>query len=218
MNETLSPNLEYIRRSSRRAALVTLVSGLVLVTSLVFSWSQIRSLDQKLEIKRSEIGELDKVITQKQSKIKELNNELRLISKTTAPETTKTLPARVYIHIADEKQRKMAEAAAAQLRATGYIVPGIEYVGHVGPTPTQVRYFRRNDEQGTALKGILTALQERGIEASPQYISGYSTIGLGHFELWFGTNATRAVENPWIDRFGLSSLRCTRFTPADKPA
>jgi hypothetical protein len=102
------------------------------------------------------------------------------------------LPSRVFLDIANESQRPKAEIIAARLRSAGYIVPkigGIVSVGTLAPKRTQLRYFRRSDEQGPDLPGILKTLQQSDIDAHPQYVppNTPSAVRSGQFELWFGT-------------------------------
>jgi hypothetical protein len=158
-----------------------------------------------LEVKRNESTKLDAEIKSKQAEIArleanrdQLNDFIRLIPKTQMQSTitghvaaAQKLPARVYLHIADERQRKAADAAAARLRAAGFLVPEIENVGRKAPKPTQLRYFQRGDEQEAELQRIQQALQEGGVAARPQYVPPASGTRARprHFEIWFGTEA-----------------------------
>lgn len=205
MSDPLQINLERMGQSSRRAAVLTLVSGLIVLGSLGFSMFQIQTLDRELEAKRDESAKLDAAIQNKQAEIArleanrdQLNDFIRLIPKSQMQSTitghvaaAQKLPARVYLHIADEGQRKAADAAAARLRAAGFLVPEIENVGRKAPKPTQLRFFQRGDEQDAELYQIEKALREGGVEAQRQYVPPTSGARARprHFEIWFGTEA-----------------------------
>jgi hypothetical protein len=58
-----------------------------------------------------------------------------------------TSPRRVYLHIAAESQRPLANQLAASLRAAGYLVPGVENVGETrSPRATEIRFFNEDDQ------------------------------------------------------------------------
>lgn len=198
------PELHEVRRSARTATLLTLVSGLVVLGSLVYGAFQIRSLDTALADRHKQIDGLDRDIAAKKTALQGLEtrvSDLNAVVAAIPPEQVKqalsnpsvdtsSLPARVYIHIAREDQRQAAEKAAASLRTAGFIVPGIEYVGNKAPNPSQVRYFQRADESGSDLPRIVQTLHAAGVQANGQYVSlPSSTARPRHFELWFGKDA-----------------------------
>ena len=205
MSDPMQLNLERMGQSSRPAAVLTLISGLIVLGSLAFSMFQIHTLDTELEAKRGESAKLDAAIQSKQAEIArleanrdQLNDFIRLIPKTQMQSTitghvaaAQKLPARVYVHIAEEGQRKAADAAAARMRAAGFLVPEIENVGRKAPKPTQLRYFQRGDEQEAELDRIEKALREGGVKVRRQYVPPASGTRARprHFEVWFGTEA-----------------------------
>ena len=68
------------------------------------------------------------------------------------------------------------------------MVPGIEFVGLNSPRSSQVRYFRRNEAAERDVPAIVSLLREAGIEAEPQYISGFEDKlkATRHYEIWLG--------------------------------
>lgn len=98
------------------------------------------------------------------------------------------LPARVYFHIRDERQRSIAEDFKSKLeqQGLGLVVPGIERLD-VGPTRTsELRFFREVDRAEADRIG--QALRDEGVsDVTVKKIPGYeesTMIRPRHFELW----------------------------------
>jgi hypothetical protein len=95
-----------------------------------------------------------------------------------------SLSPRIYIHIRSEADRRAAQWLAEQLKARGYLVPGIERLVDFGPASSQLRYFRKTDD--VSARQILNALQGLGVNVTLQYTSGFSDrVEPFHYELWF---------------------------------
>lgn len=97
----------------------------------------------------------------------------------------------VFLHIADESQRKRATEIGKKLQAQGYVVPGVENVRERAPKMgTQLRFFRRNDEGAADINGIMAVLKGENIEAQPVTLSlkyaGSATAR--QYEIWFGAD------------------------------
>ncbi len=93
---------------------------------------------------------------------------------------------RIYLHIRDEKNRTAARQISSRLSANGYVIPGIERLVDVGPSSSQLRYFRKSEE--SEARKIAEFLKSIGVNAELQYISGYensAVIQPQHYELWF---------------------------------
>lgn len=101
------------------------------------------------------------------------------------PTPSANIKPRVYFHIKREAQRSQAHRAAAALSAKGDIeVPGIQKLD-VGPSSTELRFFRRSEE-AEAVK-IGNNLKALGIEATVRYVPGFEdskSIRPRHYELW----------------------------------
>jgi hypothetical protein len=197
-------DLREARTSARKATVLTLLSGIVVLASFLFGAHQISdrhkqiiTLDGEIATKQaayqkieSQVNSLEKQATALRSLVAAIPGEQVQQAISNSFVDSANLPARVYIHIANENQRSTAEKAAASLRAAGFLVPGIEYVGSRGPIPTQLRYFKQSDENGSDLPRIMEALNNAGIKAQSQYLSlPSSTARPRHFELWFGKAA-----------------------------
>lgn len=98
------------------------------------------------------------------------------------------LTPRVYIHIADNAQRALAEKAQQAVRDAGQLAPGIENVGAKAPSSTQLRYFLA--EEGPLAEQIEAELAAAGVTAPAILIRGFENANIRphHFELWFGAN------------------------------
>lgn len=92
---------------------------------------------------------------------------------------------RVYFHIKDEAQRPSALQSAKALSTGGdVIVPGIQRLD-VGPSSTELRYFKKSDEVEAIRIG--QELHAAGIEAHVRYVPGFEnskSIRPRHYELW----------------------------------
>lgn len=117
-----------------------------------------------------------------------------LQSDSTAESWLKSLSSlrpRIYIQIQSEQQKQKAEALREALRGKGYDAPGIELL-NVGPTAnSEVRFFKKAEEEGA--NRILSLLQSSNVNNSVvTYIPGYEDskkIRARHFEIWFAPDA-----------------------------
>ena len=101
-----------------------------------------------------------------------------------------SLPARVYVHISNDRQKQLAKQLEVRLRAENFITPGIENVAGKAsiPNEAEVRYYR-TEEKEEAIK-IVAILKTIGagfkVKDTPQRIPG---TGRGtrprHYEIWF---------------------------------
>jgi hypothetical protein len=113
----------------------------------------------------------------------ETHSESATQSQTSAP-----LPPTVYLQIADESQRGLAEQLRTRLRALGLPAPGIEDRGHASPATTDVRYYFDSD-RATADK-VVAAVREIGIQvAAPRKMQAVPTARPGLLEVWFGRDS-----------------------------
>jgi len=194
-----------------------LFSGCVVLASLIYSAVRIGNLDKqvaerhlRLESLDREIGEMRRIKEQLQHEIVQLKTTNQQLHTTNqqlntaisvvpggelksalakSPQVTSKLPPLVYVQIANEGQRAIAEKASAKLRTAGYIVPGIENVGKKAniPESTEVRYFPPTKQDDPDLKRVVQALGQIGISANTTLVKLSSPPR--QFELWFGKNA-----------------------------
>jgi len=112
---------------------------------------------------------------------------------------SESLGTRLYIHIADESQRPLAQKVADKLKGK-YLVPGIANVGINAPRVNQLRYFHKDAAEADKLKQIVADLKAAsGITWNDTYISGYEdsrNIRPDHFEVWFA--APENTSNGWL--------------------
>lgn len=103
------------------------------------------------------------------------------------------LPSRVYLHIADERQRELARSWQQQLAKQQYLLPGIENVGK-GPNTTEVRYFFESDRQVAGQ--IVRELHASDPQAAAKWIRNQTKARSGTIEIWMsakpGTGARRS--------------------------
>lgn len=96
-------------------------------------------------------------------------------------------PGLIYIQIQDEEQRTRAQQIRTALKAQNFIAPGIERLKAGPTTGAEVRFFRKNEEEGAKqIVEILQGLQVQGVQA--KYIPGYegsTKIRLKQYEIWF---------------------------------
>jgi len=201
-----------LQRSSRRTAVASLLSALIIISSLGFSSYRLYSLglkmqdlDEQLKVRKGQIDKLDDQIRQKEAQLHAINAAFFLAGSSgsqSAQQTTQalhtlldnnpslaTLVPRVYFHIRTEDQRQKAKPLADALIAAGFSVPGIENVGKKAPSETQLRYFEQTDQVEKDRTHIREVLSGLNVKAKEVYISPtQGSIGMRprHFEIWFG--------------------------------
>jgi septal ring factor EnvC (AmiA/AmiB activator) len=209
-------DIEKLVRASRRSALVGLLGLLVVILAGGYSYYELSSLQEQIEQKKSQLEGLNDELEEKKKQVDEVSKKLDEMSKkldvlnsalyevgTTNPGLAKqalnkaiesepdaagVLP-RIYIHIRAESQRSRAKQVADRLREKGYVVPGIEILVNIGPSTTQVRYFRGSEEKRA--NEIVHILKELKVDdAEVKYIRGYETsVRRGQYEIWFGPHS-----------------------------
>lgn len=112
-------------------------------------------------------------------------------ANTQANKSEQQIKPRVYIHIVDESQREKAKSYGKLLENNGFIVPGIENVGNIRLTGTQIRYFRDKEDENLANK-VKQLLESEIKNVRVQYVPGYedsTTMRPKHLEIWFAADA-----------------------------
>lgn len=195
----IHPDLPDMRRAARQATILTVLSAAVVLGALGYGAWQISALDTTLEARRATVKQLEDDITAKQSQANELETRLHDLNaaiqllprnqvEMAIQKSAAIIRPRVYIQIANEGQRPLAGKASAALKAAGYDVPGIEYVGARAPKANQLRFFERSETGGRQVKAALKVLKSIGVDAHEQYISLPSaSTAPRHLEVWFGT-------------------------------
>jgi hypothetical protein len=94
---------------------------------------------------------------------------------------------RIYPQVGDAADRDDVDRVAPALREAGFIVPRTEVVVRSKmPSSTEVRYFRRNEEEGAIWATV--ALSKAGLRGVPaRYVAGSensAAIRPCHYELW----------------------------------
>jgi|OpeIllAssembly_1097287.scaffolds.fasta_scaffold244209_1 membrane-associated protease RseP (regulator of RpoE activity) len=93
---------------------------------------------------------------------------------------------RIYIHIRKEEDRSAARSMGDKLKAAGFVVPGIERLVDIGPSTSELRYFKNKNKPEA--ESIIKHLSLNGVFVTLKYISGYEdsqVIQPRHYELWF---------------------------------
>ena len=201
-----------LQRSSRKTAVATLLSALIVIGSLAFSayrlYSfrlELRDLDEQLKDKKSQYEKLDDQIHRKEAQLHAINAAFFLAGSSgsrSAQQTTQALHTlldndpslarlvpRVYFHIRTEDQRQKAKPLADALIAAGFSVPGMIIVGTHAPDETQLRYFEQTNQVEKDRSHIREVLSVVNVKAKEVYISPTQDLGTirpRHFELWFG--------------------------------
>lgn len=95
---------------------------------------------------------------------------------------------RIYLHIQDELNREIAQKVGEELRHNSFSVPSIEFLVDGGPQSSQLRYFRKSEEEQA--EHIVEILKSTDVDVKIQYIGGYENstiIQPQHYELWFAS-------------------------------
>ncbi|MGH9931077.1 MAG: hypothetical protein ACREA9_17855 [Pyrinomonadaceae bacterium] len=213
--------LELLRRWSQYAAVVVLVVFIVLIG---LSWIQLRRIndevaaaDENLEKKKVEITQLKIEADNLQAKISGLQKVTGALTDVTrslgdrSPEQAEKIkqavedsigstndlaqiPARIYIQIGREDQRKRAGDVARKLQAQGFVVPGLEQkkgqgvenVRGLSPRVSQIRYYQANEVSQKDLNDIVGLLRGMGIELKQVQLPASKLVRPRHYEIWFG--------------------------------
>lgn len=109
-----------------------------------------------------------------------------------SPVAPSQISPRVYIHVRSTAQIAASNEIADTLRLADFVIPDAEILTDIGPNTTQLRYFKRSEEE-TAQR-ILEILQAESANEpwELQYTPGYEdSAGIRplHFELWFRQEA-----------------------------
>jgi hypothetical protein len=200
MSSAATPELARFAAARRSSLIGTVISIAVIGVALGASAVQLRSM-------RKEVAALDATKQRLQTEIDARQRQLEAVKRRSAEIQTALLPAegppekdrierslrtaavsvlpRIYIHIANESQRPVAQKAVEALREQAYLVPGIENVGSKAPARTQLKYFTKDDE--AECTKILQVIRNVGIAVEPSYQPQYAEgLRPHHFELWFG--------------------------------
>lgn len=164
--------------------------------------SQLSNKNLVIENRQAEINKLDEQLANRQTLVNAQANTIKDISKDASKQTIKkvienmpiaaeSLP-RIYLHIGNESEKKLAEKIAEKLQVAGYIVPRVEIVGELAPKTTQLRYCR-NKEKPEDLNKIRRLLNEINISAIPVVIPDWidcSKISVRSYELWLKSDTS----------------------------
>lgn len=164
---------------------------------------QVASLDDQIRTKTDELDQKQKQIEEKNREYDDLKLTITQVANSeiistqsvikvieSNPTAARSIP-RIYIHIRANKQKERAKQIAEKLREEGYVVPGIEILVEKGPSNTQVRYFRKTEEnEATEITNVIKDLGVNDVEK--QYTTGYETspvVRSRQYEIWFGHNS-----------------------------
>ena len=208
-------SLERIQRFLQYAAVLVL---LVFVALIVVSYFKLRGIkaeiaeQQALLIKKKdEITDLEKVLENRKKVIEAQGGVISVLQRPSLAASeadpkvgartreavedslpqvndVKQLPARIYMQIAREDQRRRAAQIARALQSAGYIVPGIENVREKAPDNSQLRYCGDGKNLPEDLDGIMKALESIPVSVSRQPFARCGNIRPRHYEIWLGEN------------------------------
>ncbi len=205
-------HIENLAKTSKRSAIVSLLAFLLIIFALVYSSINLISLQKKISKGEAKLDSLNLEFDKRQKQIAQMDTMIaayknftyhvgsenpnlarKALQKTveTDQRIAKLLP-RIILHIRSESQQDSARRIAEILQNKGYVVvPDFEKV-NIGPSVTQVRFFRQdNQEEKREAAEIARILEESGIknvESVP--IGGYETsVPLRQYEIWFSPEA-----------------------------
>ncbi|HTC74452.1 MAG TPA: hypothetical protein VK684_02670 [Edaphobacter sp.] len=209
MSAPSSSAIEQLRKSSRRAAVASLLGvGLVFV-ALIYSAVHLRSLkaeiddaNAELRTKKEEMAKLDKQIQNKQFQVKVLNEVVANAAQGNSAATkqayqsalqsnqgaAEVLP-RVYFQLRTQAQMPRAKAVADALIAKGFSVPEFEIMYPHGTVHTYLRHFQNGAIVDEDRARILEVLKDLNVKVEEQDFSGSqdpSTKQPRNYELWLG--------------------------------
>lgn len=205
-------NIEKLAKTSKRSAFVSLLAFLLIIFALVYSSFNLMSLQKKISKGEAKLDSLNLEFDKRQRQIAEMDTMItgfknftyhiglenpnltrKVLQKTVEADQriAKLLP-RIILHIRSESQQNAARRIAEILQNKGFVVvPDFERV-NVGPSHTQVRFFRQdNEEEKSQATEIAQILEEAGIKnVESAAIGGYETsVPLRQYEIWFSPEA-----------------------------
>jgi hypothetical protein len=115
----------------------------------------------------------------------------KMLARRNSDPTFSTSPNRVYVHIADESQRPVAERLVQRIKQQGYLARDVENVGYrSSPKQSEVRYF--NPEDAALAKAVLDLAKAENVESlasAPKCPPLYARMR--HIELFFSGAVTK---------------------------
>jgi hypothetical protein len=202
-------NLAELRRQSRIAAVLTALSALIVLGSLLLSYSQTVKAEARLAKIQADIATKQVKLEELQSSIAGLQKQhdalFSAISQTSAKSKTsfetlqKVVSAepsladqipRVYMIAARSRGEETIQKASTSLRDAGFIVPAVEERGD--PTAnvhTYVRRFYEDEQSQEDAKKIKSALDQAGVPSEIQYVGpdpGNPLPPRRTYEFWLG--------------------------------
>lgn len=141
-----------------------------------------------LRLLRAIDGELAEKLAVAVSEGETEQSEVRMVANQVAEEAgarARLLP-RVYVHIRAEEDRLRARSVGEELKTGGYVVPGVERLVDIGPSSSQLRYFKKAERHEA--NQVAAFLDSIGVAVNMKYIPGYEvskSIQPRHYELWF---------------------------------
>jgi hypothetical protein len=209
--------LESLQRFLRYGAAAVLLVFLVLIAlsaykliglnrEIVDRQVALARLNDMLRQKEQEVVESNKTIERQKETVKVLIDPDVPLSTEQAEQVKQTveenireqleltpnirqIPARVYFHIGQEDQRKLAGDIARRLQARGYIVPGIENVAGKAKVPeiSQLRYYQTDEMSQSDLRDLFEFFRSVGVRLDkPVLIRNARGVRARHYEIWFG--------------------------------
>ncbi len=206
MNEI--PEHKKVIKSSRTSIVLTIIGFLIVGASIGYSVLQLSNLEKEKKEKIGELKKLDstkssleKDISAMQTEAKYYEEVLKLVrqknpdlvekaSNNPAVEKIQSeIKPRVYIHLQDTSQSRIALQIANALQQLGFLVPKAEILVNKGPDHTQVRFFRKQEQKEA--DDLVNVLKEKyGLKNTmANYLSGYErsdVVRPRQYEIWFG--------------------------------
>jgi cell division protein FtsB len=206
--------LAILQARSRRAAMITLIGGLLVLGAIAFSAWQLRSLSirkNRLQAEyaaaQADLSKLKQTRSALQADIRAGQDTLARIrlqlatdnvagAKRTLAVAAVATPAattvrRVFFQLRGTDQRPLYERCRQALGGRGYRVPGFELVPDRGPPTLNVRYFKAT-ERDEALQVASLVAACAGGRATTTLIGGYD-VKPNQYEVWFPPIAAKAA-------------------------
>ena len=212
-------NLKRLEKMQQALQYVAALVALVFICFITYGYIKLKNIKQEISSSRKTLEHQRKDIERNQLKIDSQNNYIKsqrgsllgfeqTIQSITAKnpeqqaEIKKTLEKnieqnsvgklilpRVYIQIVREDQRAHAAEIVKQLRANGFIMPGIENLANKArlPATSEIRYYESTSVAQQDVDHIASTLQGLSVKlAKPQIVRNNGSVRSRHYEIWFG--------------------------------
>jgi hypothetical protein len=206
-----------LARESRKSAIVGFFSGVVVVVGLAATYYAFLQSRSNLQTQVAKTDSLQTEVHSKTAEVAAANEQaaatravfsatvenLQKASPSVSASTTAALNSafdsnpnaakllvRVYIHLHSKEQKATATNLAHDLRAAGYLVPGVDTQPAQSYKATEVHYYANDSQSLSDIQGIMGVVSKAGINVDKRLVppAGTDHLRPRAYGLWLAAN------------------------------